>query len=178
MGTRSVSAHSVEGNTACGKDDVFRPQVRIRLFGVCHHLAVRVLQQPGRPRIVGVYHAGDAVSEQDSLGVAVVFHGLMEIQMILSQIGKDTHIVPHAVDPVQIQSVGGRLHHHMGAACIPPFPGTASAPQRIPGWCVPWGAHRCRSYSDWCRSGPPWPPPPAPEWPSADRWWWSCRRCR
>lgn len=42
--------------------------------------------------------------------------------MILSQIGKDTHVIPHAVDPIQIQSVGGGLHHHMGAACIRHFP--------------------------------------------------------
>ena len=46
----------------------------------------------------------------------------MEIQMILRQIGEHAHIVVHAVDPVQIQRVRRRLHHHMGAPGVRHFP--------------------------------------------------------
>ena len=64
------------------------------------------ISEPGRPRIVTVHHADAAVPEQNGLGIAVVFHRYMEIQMVLGQIGEDTHLVVNAVDPVQTQGVG------------------------------------------------------------------------
>jgi len=114
--------HGVKGDAIGREHDVLRPQVRRRLFAVGPHLAGRILQQPGRPGIVGIHHAGAAVLEQNGLSVAVILHGLMEIQVILGQVGEDAHVVVHAVDPVQIQRVGGGLHHHMGAAPVRHFP--------------------------------------------------------
>ena len=43
-------------------------------------------------------------------------HGLVEIQVVLGQVGENAHRVVDTVHPIQRQSVGGCLHHHMGAA--------------------------------------------------------------
>ena len=70
------------------------------------------------PRIVGVVDGHVAAVEQDRLGVAVRLHGVVEVQMILAQVGKDADGEPDAVYPVQRQGVGRDLHHHMGAARV------------------------------------------------------------
>ena len=96
--------------------DVLRPQIALRLLAVSEFPAGGVFHQPPGPGIIGVHNAGVTVSEQDGLGIAVGLHGLVEIQVVLGQIRKDAHGVMDAVHPVQIQGMGGRLHHHMGAA--------------------------------------------------------------
>ena len=114
--------HRVKGDAVSRQHHVFRPEVRLGLDAVGAHLTGGILQQPGRPRIVTVHHADAAVPEQNGLGIAVVFHRYMEIQMILGQIGEDTHRIVNAVDPVQTQGVGGGLHHRIGAPGVRHLP--------------------------------------------------------
>ena len=115
-GRPAIFRHRVEGDVVRREKDVLRPQVRRGVLCVEVPPAGGVLQQPLHPRVVGVADTHVAVLEQDGLGVAVGLHGLVEIQVVLGQIGEDAHRVVDAVHPVQRQSVGGGLHHHMGAA--------------------------------------------------------------
>lgn len=43
----------------------------------------------------------------------------MEVQMVLGQIGENTHGVVHTVYPVQSQGMGRDFHYHVGAPCFP-----------------------------------------------------------
>ena len=76
-------------------------------------------QHPLGVRVVPVDHRPAAPAEELRLGIAVGIHGLVEIQMILRQIGKGRHIVVNAADPLQGDGMTGNLHHHMGTAGIP-----------------------------------------------------------
>ena len=115
-GRPAVRRHRVEGDVVRRQDDVLRPQVRAGVDGVGIPAAGGVLQQPLRPGVIGVVHAHIAVLEQDGLGVAVGLHGLVEVQVVLGQVGKDAHGEADAIHPLQKQRVGGGLHHHVGAA--------------------------------------------------------------
>ena len=111
--------HSGESDMVSSQADILRPQVAFRFFAVSQHFAGSIFHQPPSPGVVGVHHAGVAVSEQDGLGVAVSLHSLVEIQVVLGQVRKDAHGVMDTVHPVQVQGMGGCLHHHMGTAPIP-----------------------------------------------------------
>ena len=111
--------HRVEGDVVRRQGDVLRPQVRRGVFRVGVPAAGGVRHQPLRPGIVRVHHAHVAVLEQDGFGVAVGLHGLVEVQVVLGEIGEDAHGEVDAVHPLQHQGVGGGLHHHMGAARVP-----------------------------------------------------------
>ena len=95
------------------------PQICRRIHAVGQGFAGSIRHQALRPAVVGVIHARAAAAEQNGLGVAVLFHGVVEIQMVLGQVGEHAHLILHAVHPVQHQCVGGNLHDHMGAAGIP-----------------------------------------------------------
>ena len=111
--------NGVEGDPLSPQDDLLRPQIRRGLFRIGEDPAGSLRRQVLCPGIIGVDHAHGAVAEQDGLGIAVGLHGLVEIQMVLGQIGKYSHGILHPIDPVQCQGVGGDLHDHMGAAGIP-----------------------------------------------------------
>ena len=115
-GRPPVFRHRVEGDVVRRQGDVLRPQVRVRALRVEVPPAGGVPQQPLRPGVVGVADAHLAVLEQDGLGVAVGLHGLVEVQVVLGEIGEDAHGEADAVHPLQKQGVGGGLHHHVGAA--------------------------------------------------------------
>ena len=87
--------------------------------GKGYYFTGATVQQAGRPRVRRVDNAGLTAAEQNGLGVAVGLHGLVKVQMILSQVGKYTHLVRNAIDTVQHQGVGGNLHHHIGASRVP-----------------------------------------------------------
>ena len=55
--------HGGERHMVRAQLDILRPQVGVRLLRVGEFLAVRVLHQPGRPRVVRVVNAHGAVSE-------------------------------------------------------------------------------------------------------------------
>ena len=57
-------------------------------------------------------------AEQLCLGIPVGLHGLVEIQVVLRQVGKGRHIVAHPAHPVQGNGVAGYLHHSIFAACL------------------------------------------------------------
>lgn len=64
-------------------------QIRVGVDGVGEFPgAGGILQQPGMPRVIGIIHADIAAVKQNSLGVAIFLHGAVEIQMILTEIGK------------------------------------------------------------------------------------------
>ena len=60
-------------------------------------------------RNVGV--RGGLGVEQPRLGVEVVLHRRMEVQVVAGQIGEPAHGEVHGVDPAQGQRVAGHLHH-------------------------------------------------------------------
>ena len=111
--------HHGERNVIRLETDVLRPQIRLCLLGVGELAAGGMGHEPGGPGVVGIIDAGVAPAEQLRLRVAVVFHGLVEIQVVLGQIGEHAHGVVDAVDPVQRQGMGGDLHNNVGAAGIP-----------------------------------------------------------
>ena len=102
---------------------VFGHQIGLGVHGVGEPAgAGGVLHQPRRPPVVGVVDAHVALAHQQRLGVAVFLHGLVKVQMILTEVGEDAHGEPDAVHPIQHQCVGGYLHHHMGAARVGHLP--------------------------------------------------------
>ena len=62
-----------------------------------------------------VVGSGQALEEL-GLGGDVVFHGLVEIEVVLGQVGKDGRIVFDAGDAVQGQGMAGNFHDDMGHA--------------------------------------------------------------
>ena len=98
--------------------DALGGQVGLALGAVAEGAAGAVGQHPLVPRIVGVVDGHVAALEEDGLGVAVFLHGVVEVQVILAEVGEDAHGEADAVYPVQGQCVGGDLHHHMGAARV------------------------------------------------------------
>ena len=108
-----------KGHMVLRQKNVLRPEVRSAAAGKGNHFTGRALQEPGRPGVPGVDHSSSAVPEQDGLGVTVFLHGLVEVQVVLGQIRENAHRIGNAVDPVQVQGMGGDLHHHMGAARVP-----------------------------------------------------------
>ena len=74
-------------------------------------------------RLVRVEHRGliglipiRQVFEEEALGIPVGLHGLMEIQMVLRNVGKHRRVELNAGHPFQGQGVGGYFHHHILAA--------------------------------------------------------------
>ena len=68
--------------------------------------------------VVEIEHTMFAHGKELCLRASVVFHRSVKIQMILRQVGKCADLIADAVHAVQLQSVGGNLHHHMGTARI------------------------------------------------------------
>ena len=95
---------------------VFSPQVILLLFAIGHGPAGGGFENLLRSCVVAVEYADVAAPEQDGLGFPVFLHGLVEIQMILGQVGEYAHLEVNARHPVQHQGMGRNLHHHMGAA--------------------------------------------------------------
>ena len=95
---------------------MFGPQVILGGFAIGHRLAGGGFEDFLRSRVVAVEYADVAAPEQNRLGLPVFLHGLVEIQVILGQIGEYAHLEVNARHPVQHQRMGGNLHHHMGAA--------------------------------------------------------------
>ena len=77
-----------------------------------------LLQHELTCRIVQIGHADLALMEQQCLGIPIGFHGLVEIQMILRQIGKCTDGKFDSVYAIQHQRMRGYLHDDMRTARI------------------------------------------------------------
>ena len=61
-------------------------------------------------------HQALTLLEQQALGVPVLLHGVVVVQVVLGQIGEDPHGEADPRHPLEVQGVGGDLHHHIGAA--------------------------------------------------------------
>ena len=97
---------------------VLRHQIRLAADAVAELAAGAVGDHPLTPRVIGIVNGQIAALEEDGLGIAVLLHGLMEVQMVAAQIGVDTHGEADAIHAVKAQCVGGDLHHHVGAARV------------------------------------------------------------
>ena len=75
--------------------------------------------QPLIPFVIQVHHCRITAAEQLRLGVAVMLHGLVEVQMILRQIGEGRHIKVNTTHPIQCDRMRGNFHNCITAAGIP-----------------------------------------------------------
>ena len=69
--------------------------------------------------VVDVEKARLALPEQQALGLPIGLHGAVEVQVVPGEVGENTSLEVEPRRAAQGQGVGGDLHHHMGAACIP-----------------------------------------------------------
>ena len=88
------------------------------LRGIRQKAAVRLLHDALRVGIVDIDRARFAAAEEHGLRVAVCIHRLMEIEMVLCQICKDSRAKTDLVGAVEHQRVGRDLHNDVRAACI------------------------------------------------------------
>lgn len=70
------------------------------------------LGEPDPPVVVDADDplAGPRWCEQPRLGLEVVGHVGVEVQMVLREVGEQRHVIAHPVDPVLSQGVAGDLH--------------------------------------------------------------------
>ena len=71
------------------------------------------------PGIVHVDDRGDAFVVQEEellLGLEVVLHGVVVIQVLAAQVREDGDVEAHPPDPLLLEGVGGDLHQAMGGA--------------------------------------------------------------
>ena len=88
------------------------------LRGIRQKAAVRLLHDALRVGIVDIDRARFAAAEEHGLRVAVCIHRLMEIEMVLCQICKDSRAKTDLVGAVEHQRVGRDLHNDVRAARI------------------------------------------------------------
>ncbi len=115
--------------------------------------------------------------EQLGLGREVVVDAVVEVEVILGQVGEDGHVVAGAGDPPEGQRVAGHLHRGGPRPGAGPSPPAAPAGRWPRAWSAGWPRPRRRSGSARRRSGRPGSPRPAARTP-AGRSWSSCRWSR
>ena len=107
-----------EGHAVGLQVDVQSLQVGVASGGVGVDGAGGALHQKRGPGVVDVDQAHPALLEEKRLGPAIFLHGVVEIQMILGEVGEKAHVEGDAAHPVEAQGVGRDLHHHVGAAGV------------------------------------------------------------
>ena len=70
--------------------DVLGGKIRPAFGTVAEGAAGAMRQHPIMPWVVGVIDGHIAAVKEDGLGIAVFLHGMVEIQMVLTEVGKDT----------------------------------------------------------------------------------------
>ena len=112
----------VKGHAPGRQAEVLPPQAAAIPGAVAQHGAGTFSQQPGRPRVVAVADGGLALAKQLRLGIAVVLHGAVKVQMVPCKVGKGSHPEGDAPYPLQRQRMGGHLHHPIAASGISHLP--------------------------------------------------------
>ena len=110
----------------CGELHAVRVQLQVGRFeiglrlaaGERHARALCVREHLLRRSIIQIDNALLADGEQQRLCLAILLHGLVEIEVILRQIGERAYRKRNAVYAVKHQGVRGNLHDHMRAACV------------------------------------------------------------
>ena len=103
----------------CGKLDVFRPKLRLRvLFRIAQQTTCRVRHDFLRVGVVRVHHAVPASCKEHCFCLAVGVHRLVEIEVVLGEVGEDAGLEGNFVRPVQHQRVARYLHHTVRAAGV------------------------------------------------------------
>ena len=69
-------------------------------------------------RVVVIDDCAVADVEKLRLGLKVVLHGLVVVQMILSEVCKHRHLVMAVTDAMLVQRMRGNLHHAELAASV------------------------------------------------------------
>ena len=98
---------------------IFRVKALFGGYRSRQHRAGGSRQNPARVAVVSVDNRFITAAEQFCLGLTVGIHGLVEVQMILRQVGEGGDIKVDTAHTLQCQGVAGHLHDHMGAAGIP-----------------------------------------------------------
>ena len=114
-----LAVHSSKGNAVGLHFHIFGIQTGCTFHRSGDHGAGNGGAHPCKPGIVAIHHSPTAAAKQQCLGITVIFHGFMEIQMIFRQIGECRHIISHGIHSVKGKGMGRYFHHHMGAAGIP-----------------------------------------------------------
>ena len=76
--------------------------------------AARALENSISPGVVDAHHSavGAFAREQRRLGLEVVIHVVVEIEVIFGEVGESSHGEPHPVDATEAKRVAGDLHGH------------------------------------------------------------------
>ena len=108
-----------ERHMVCGKLDVFRPKLRLRvLFRIAQQTTCRVRHDFLRVGVVRVHHAVPASCKEHCFCLAVGVHRLVEIEVVLGEVGEDAGLEGNFVRPVQHQRMARYLHHTVRAAGV------------------------------------------------------------
>ena len=108
-----------EGRPVAVPDRPVGPRPEVRADGDDRHRALA--GQPDAPLVVDAHHAAPGVRrrEQQRLGGVVVLHRLVEVQVVLREVGEEGHVEDGAVDPVLGERVARDLHDDVGGARLP-----------------------------------------------------------
>ena len=109
---------SRKGHAGAREGDVVRREVAALALGEGYRRAWAVLQHEFRPLVVEVYDGAVAHGEQQALRARVFVHGLVEVQVVLGEVGEDAHGKVQARHAVQHQRVAAHLHDHVRAAGV------------------------------------------------------------
>ena len=96
----------VEFHAVRAQRNLLRVQVRLSLRAVAQQTAGGIADEPCRPWVVRVDAAGAAHPEQHPLCVTVVFHILMEIEVVFGQVGKRAGAETNSRNAAERQRVG------------------------------------------------------------------------
>ena len=116
-----VHARRVDGHELLGAEldriDVLHPPVGVATGRAHRHGMVREAGHRASRVVVDADHGNACVRwrfrvEQPCLGVEVVLHRRVEVQVVARQVGESADREVHAVDAAQRQRVAGDLHHH------------------------------------------------------------------
>ena len=84
-----------------------------RPVGEGHRPAGERLSQQAAVGIVQVEHRRIAHGKEPALGGKVLLHRVVEVQVVLGEVGEHRHLEVEPVHPVLGQRMGGDLHHHI-----------------------------------------------------------------
>src|SRR6185503_14148900 len=98
---------------------------------------------------------------------------VVEVQVVLREVGEQLHRVADARDTAELERVRGDLHGDGRVAGVEHSPGGRSPPA----WCAPRPPPPCPPRALPCPAGPSGARPPRAGG-GRGRPWWSCRSCR
>ena len=111
---------------APGRGRTTAPAYRARVQAAAPFI-VAIQHRPGRRRRAGA-------GEQQLLGGEIVFHRVMKIQMVASEVGKNGGMEVKSVDAAERQRVGRHFHGGVRTAAVLELREQAVPDRAIPAW--------------------------------------------